>query len=61
VILAPTSSYGGGGGGSSSSSGGRFSSELAQLAGMGFSDRNKNTALLEKHNGDLQAAVAELL
>ena len=61
---------GGGGGGSSSSSsaldqggggGGPYSSELSQLAGMGFTDRSRNTALLQKHNGNLQAVVAEMI
>ena len=50
-------SYGGGGGGG----GGAYAAELSQLAGMGFTDRSKNIALLQKHNGNLQEAVAELL
>ena len=45
----------------SGGSGGQYANELSQLAGMGFNDRNKNVALLSKHKGNLQAAVAELL
>ena len=39
----------------------QFASELNQLAGMGFTDRGRNTALLQKHNGNLQAVVAEMI
>eukprot|EP00946_MAST-07B_sp_MAST-7B-sp1_P003445 g3445.t1 len=43
------------------SSGGQYSSELSQLAGMGFTDSQRNMALLQKHNGNLQAVVAEMI
>jgi len=34
---------------------------LTQMAAMGFFDQEKNIALLKKHKGDVQRAVAELL
>ena len=43
------------------SDGGQYSSELSQLSGMGFTDRQRNLALLQKHNGNLQAVVAEMI
>jgi len=37
------------------------SPELAQLASMGFSDAGLNARLLEKHKGDVDQVIAELL
>jgi len=34
---------------------------LEQLVGMGFSDAGLNARLLQKHKGDLEQVVAELL
>lgn len=39
----------------------RFAEGVMFLAGMGFLDMDRNQALLQKHDGNLQAVIAELL
>merc|ERR1712000_420093 len=38
-----------------------FASQARQLQNMGFADGNRNATLLQKHSGDVLAAVQELL
>lgn len=39
----------------------RWAAELQSLTDMGFSDKERNVALLVQHNGDLNAVISSLL